>query len=499
VIPPMIRGRLCFIGGGVGEHFAGWQNGMHAVLTYFQRYRKVKLSHPGRGPLGQVFVCAMQSLRWQGSVITQYVYDAEGVRIAKGRVQNLSSCDPAVNGFQLTSAYVIGPSSGQLSEYATDADGDWEWQHTNVWAGGQLLATYQVGGPALPNPNDPGNPFPNSTLHFYLNDPLGTRRMQTDYAGVVEQNCQSLPYGDGLSCAPPGGSGSNYAGTLGQPTEHHFTGKERDSESGNDYFGARYYASTMGRFSSPDPSGLYFANQENPQSLNLYSYVLNNPMINVDPDGRECVWDDGSYDSKDDKDTGTQSQCESAGGHYVDPTAFATLGLGDWSDTPNSTLVGMMGQLQDTQSITVTATSAASDLVTSSVDGLVSDFIPTIGPHDITNLPAISTGDPYRLFSTRYCGPGGAGATTGFLDAACKAHDTCYKAAGISAANNGPNGSMTPAQSSAATACNQALYNAARLAANAPGSKAVRYWLTQGANVPFAGTILRPGTEAKPW
>ena len=37
---------------------------------------------------------------------------------------------------------------------------------------------------------------------------------------------------------------------------HLFTGKERDTESGNDYFGARYYASTMGRFMSPDPSKL---------------------------------------------------------------------------------------------------------------------------------------------------------------------------------------------------------------------------------------------------
>ena len=36
------------------------------------------------------------------------------------------------------------------------------------------------------------------------------------------------------------------------PTEQHFTGKERDSESGNDYFGARYYSSTTGRFLSPD-------------------------------------------------------------------------------------------------------------------------------------------------------------------------------------------------------------------------------------------------------
>jgi RHS repeat-associated protein len=68
-----------------------------------------------------------------------------------------------------------------------------------------------------------------------------------------------------------------------------FTGKERDTESGNDYFGARYYASSMGRFLSPDPSGLEYADPTNPQSLNLYSYVLNNPLHNIDPSGEECV------------------------------------------------------------------------------------------------------------------------------------------------------------------------------------------------------------------
>lgn len=63
------------------------------------------------------------------------------------------------------------------------------------------------------------------------------------------------------------------------------TGKERDSESGNDYFGARYYASSMGRFMSPDPSGLLAQKPQNPQSWNLYTYALNNPLINLDPTG----------------------------------------------------------------------------------------------------------------------------------------------------------------------------------------------------------------------
>jgi RHS repeat-associated protein len=66
-------------------------------------------------------------------------------------------------------------------------------------------------------------------------------------------------------------------------------GKERDAESGNDYFGARYYASSMGRFLSPDWSSaatpVPYASLLNPQTLNLYSYVQNNPLTGVDKDG----------------------------------------------------------------------------------------------------------------------------------------------------------------------------------------------------------------------
>lgn len=68
------------------------------------------------------------------------------------------------------------------------------------------------------------------------------------------------------------------------PPSSRSTGKERDTESGNDYFGARYYASTMGRFLSPDDVG---GDPSNPQSLNLYSYVANNPLSRTDPTGHD--------------------------------------------------------------------------------------------------------------------------------------------------------------------------------------------------------------------
>jgi RHS repeat-associated protein len=80
----------------------------------------------------------------------------------------------------------------------------------------------------------------------------------------------------------------------------HSTGKERDAESGNDYFGARYYSSTMGRFLSPDWSAkvepVPYSKLDDPQTLNLYSYVRNNPLSGVDPDGHYFVV--GAQDQK---------------------------------------------------------------------------------------------------------------------------------------------------------------------------------------------------------
>jgi RHS repeat-associated protein len=70
-----------------------------------------------------------------------------------------------------------------------------------------------------------------------------------------------------------------------------YTGKERDTESGNDYFEARYYSSAMGRFMSPDWSAkeepVPYAKLDDPQTLNLYSYVQNNPLTREDADGHD--------------------------------------------------------------------------------------------------------------------------------------------------------------------------------------------------------------------
>jgi RHS repeat-associated protein len=69
----------------------------------------------------------------------------------------------------------------------------------------------------------------------------------------------------------------------------HFTGKERDATTGLDNFGARYNSSSFGRFMSPDwsakPVSVPYADFLDPQSLNLYAYVRNNPTTRADEDG----------------------------------------------------------------------------------------------------------------------------------------------------------------------------------------------------------------------
>jgi len=77
--------------------------------------------------------------------------------------------------------------------------------------------------------------------------------------------------------------GEEYSGS--SVTTYKFTGKQRDAESGLDYFGARHYSSLLGRFVSVDPSRVS-VQLFNPQSWNRYSYALNDPLVYVDPNGK---------------------------------------------------------------------------------------------------------------------------------------------------------------------------------------------------------------------
>ena len=142
-------------------------------------------------------------------------------------------------------------------------------------------------------------------VKLYLSDHLGSSSVITDIAGNLMEEYGYAPYGEvywqashtpktclnaqGMVTTCPIQGGQSNMLAPGDTNHYLFTGKERDSETGLDYFGARYYGSNMGRFMSPDWSTnaepVPYAKLDNPQSLNLYSYVGNNPLSRRDPDG----------------------------------------------------------------------------------------------------------------------------------------------------------------------------------------------------------------------
>jgi RHS repeat-associated protein len=172
---------------------------------------------------------------------TNYTYDGDGRRILKQ---------------QLT--------SGVTTTYIYDAFG-------------QLASEYNSNSTII---------TPVCNTCFLSWDHLGSTRMVTDQSGNLIARHDYLPFG-GEILSGTGGRTSAWGAPDG--VNQKFTGKERDQETGLDYFGARYYGSSMGRFMSPDWSAkvqpVPYAKLDNPQSLNLYSYVGNNPLSRVDPDG----------------------------------------------------------------------------------------------------------------------------------------------------------------------------------------------------------------------
>jgi RHS repeat-associated protein len=97
-----------------------------------------------------------------------------------------------------------------------------------------------------------------------------------------------------------------------------FTGKERDAESGLDNMDARYFGSPMGRFLTPDPSGLLAQKPQYPQSWNLYAYAMNNPLIFIDPTGLDCVYANDAGNGVGSIDHNSNSgECGDHGGSWV--------------------------------------------------------------------------------------------------------------------------------------------------------------------------------------
>jgi RHS repeat-associated protein len=127
------------------------------------------------------------------------------------------------------------------------------------------------------------------SLNWLITDQLSTPRIVIDLSGTLNstRRFDYLPFGEELNSSNGlRGTTLGYAASSADHIRQKFTIKERDNETGLDYFRARYYANVQGRYTSVDPENFQaMRNTSRPQSWNAYSYVNNNPLRSNDPTG----------------------------------------------------------------------------------------------------------------------------------------------------------------------------------------------------------------------
>ena len=251
-------------------------------------------------------------------VTNQLAYDAAGeltrhgawnlVYDAEGRIRQSTN-----TGTSQTTDYAYDGAGNRVKKTVGTASTYFVYD-----AFGQLAAEYTSSGPSG-----------TAATHYLTTDHLGSTRLVTDGSGAVVSRHDYLPFGEE---APSnlGGRSTSYGYLANASLTQRFTGKERDTETGLDYFGARYLSSPMGRFTSADAP---FADQHvgDPQSWNLFSYVGNNPLRYVDPTGRSserviCGANDQTCKNKE-TDTGVRK--ESNGDLVEDPSQSLRVSITD--------------------------------------------------------------------------------------------------------------------------------------------------------------------------
>jgi RHS repeat-associated protein len=229
-----------------------------------------------------------------GNPQTRYIYDGNGQRVEKCAAASATTACPTSG--TTGTLYWRGTSSDTLAE--TDLGGNYQEEY--IFFNGQRIAR-----------RDTTSTGTTIAVHYYFSDHLGSHTVVENAAGTsCDQDIDYYPYG---------GVEHDYCPNVAQ--NYKFTGKERDSESGLDNFGFRYYGSSLGRFTSADDGTDQDA--DNPQSWNLYSYVRNNPVKYTDPDGHDCIYIDNDSGkmtgfNRGDCDNSTEEKANS--GVYVNGT-----------------------------------------------------------------------------------------------------------------------------------------------------------------------------------
>ncbi|MFN0140402.1 MAG: RHS repeat domain-containing protein [Pyrinomonadaceae bacterium] len=173
----------------------------------------------------------------QNQIVGQYYFDGNDKRVKK-----------------------VVPSTGEVTIFAYDLNGRLSAEYST-----NLSATQQVS--------------------YVTADHLGSPRIKTDQNGAVIARHDYHSYGEDISSAHR----TQELGYKSDEVRQRFTGYERDIETDLDFAQARYYSKSLGRFNSVDPIMIKRDRQFDPQRINLYGYVRNNPLKYKDVSGKDLV------------------------------------------------------------------------------------------------------------------------------------------------------------------------------------------------------------------
>lgn len=137
----------------------------------------------------------------------------------------------------------------------------------------------------------------NAKVGYVTNDHLGSPRINTDANGAVTSRHDYHPFGEEIATSQR----TTGQGYIEDTVRKQFTGYERDDETELDFAQARMYACSAGRFTTPDPILMGLSRATDPQQMNRYAYVRNQPYKFSDPDGRDLVLKGGTKKADQDR------------------------------------------------------------------------------------------------------------------------------------------------------------------------------------------------------
>src|SRR5690606_35084409 len=179
---------------------------------------------------------------------------------------------------------VENSQSQTVGEYYFDGDGKRVKKHV-LSTGEVTVFVYDVGGKLIGEYSTVVETV-DPKVQYLTADHLGSPRINTDENGLVTSRTDYMPYGEEIIGL---GNRSANEAYVADDVRQGFTGYENDEETGLDFAQARTLSARLGRFQSADPVYFAPARPRDPQQFNLYSYVRNNPLAFVDPDGEEIL------------------------------------------------------------------------------------------------------------------------------------------------------------------------------------------------------------------